>query len=262
MEVPPVVLDDGRAVLDADTEKIGVAERQAAFRGEQRRVDAGTEQPDFGCGVRGGRAGFHAWKRMGGVGLVVQIVHDMIHLLGKVLDVAHRPGIGQRRRGALIAARGAADPQIDPAGIERLQHPKRLGHFERTIVRQHDPAAADPNRVGRRGDLADHDFGTRAGETGQAVMFGDPIAPIPQRFGGLCQLDGLAQRLARGAALPNRGLIHDAQCQPRRHAFTLQTCFWHCGQKCVLRWPIRTRSIGVRQRRHGLPVRPYTRNQR
>ena len=155
---------------------------------------------------------------MGDVGPVVQVVHDVIHLLGKVLDVAHRSGIGQRGRGPLIAARCAADPQIDPAGIERLQHPKRLGHFERAVVRQHDPAAADPNRVGRRGDLSDHDLGTRAGETGQAVMFRHPIPAIPERFGSLGQLDRLVQRLSRGTALPNRGLIHHAQCQPRRHA--------------------------------------------
>ena len=41
--MPPVVLDDSRAVFDADAEEVRIAELQAAFRGEHRRVDTRTE---------------------------------------------------------------------------------------------------------------------------------------------------------------------------------------------------------------------------
>jgi hypothetical protein len=46
----------------------------------------------------------------------------------------------------LVGAGRAAEAEIDPPGIERLERAELLGDHERRVVGQHDPAGADPDR--------------------------------------------------------------------------------------------------------------------
>jgi hypothetical protein len=75
---------------------------------------------------------------------------------------------------------------------------------------KHDPAAADPQAGRTRRNLADHDLGTGTGKAGQAVMLGNPVALIAQRFGRLGQGDRFAQRVSSSPALTDRRLINNA----------------------------------------------------
>ena len=55
----------------------------------------------------------------------------------------------QGERGELVGARRTPDPEVDPSGVQRLEHPELLGDRERRMVRQHHAAGADAYR--RRG---------------------------------------------------------------------------------------------------------------
>jgi hypothetical protein len=52
------------------------------------------------------------------------------------------------RSGALVGTGCAAEAQIDAAGIERGQRAELLGDHQRRMVRQHDAAGADADRLG------------------------------------------------------------------------------------------------------------------
>ena len=49
-------------------------------------------------------------------------------------------------------------------GKQRLERAELLGDHERRVVRQHDPAGADADRLGAAGDVGDHDRGRGAGD--------------------------------------------------------------------------------------------------
>ena len=52
----------------------------------------------------------------------------------------------QRPRRELVGSRRAAETEVDPAGVERLERPELLRDHERRVVREHDPARADADR--------------------------------------------------------------------------------------------------------------------
>jgi hypothetical protein len=107
----------------------------------------------------------------------------------------------QRDRGQLVAARGAADPEINAPGIERLQHAELLGDLERAVMAQHDPARADPQMPGLGRHQRHHDLGRAPGEPGRSVVLGQPVAAKAEAIGMAGQLDGFKERVARGHAL-------------------------------------------------------------
>ena len=69
------------------------------------------------------------------------------------------------------------------------------------MVRQHDPARADANRFGATGDVSDHDRRRGARDAGQVVMFRQPIAVVAPLFRVLREVERVAEREARVAAL-------------------------------------------------------------
>src|SRR4029078_1279607 len=80
----------------------------------------------------------------------------------------------QRPRGQLIASRSATKPEVDPAGIKRVQRAKLLGDNERSVVRQHDPARANPDAFRAASDVSDRDRSRSAGDAGKIVGFRQP----------------------------------------------------------------------------------------
>ena len=71
-------------------------------------------------------------------------IGDQLHqLLGKIVGRRLTPVALQRIGGFRIAARRAAEAEIDAIRKESGEHRKSLGDFQRRIMRQHDAAAAD-----------------------------------------------------------------------------------------------------------------------
>ena len=114
---------------------------------------------------------------------ILEKAHQVDDLLGVVANVANAARVRERRGSPLIAARGAAEPEVDAARVEELEHAEVLGHLERTVVGQHDAAAAHANVLRARGDLADQDLGTRRRDARQIVVLGNPEAPVAEGFG-------------------------------------------------------------------------------
>ncbi len=94
----------------------------------------------------------------------------------------------------LIGAGRAAEPEIDAAGKQRLEHLEALRDHQRCVVRQHHATRADPQMRGDRGDLPDHDFGCGTGDVRQIVMLGNPVALVAEPVGKPRQIERIAQR--------------------------------------------------------------------
>ena len=165
---------------------------------------------------------------------IVQPRHQVAHLdriVGRVVPVGLAGG--QHAHGALVAARRAADAEVDAAGEQRLQHAEVLGHLERAVVRQHHAAGADLHALGQARDAGDQHLGRRAGERLAAVMLGQPVAMIAEPVAELRQLERLAHRVGRRAALADRRLVENAETQPLVQEEGLKPLLAH-GEELVL----------------------------
>jgi hypothetical protein len=78
-------------------------------------------------------------------------------------------------------------------------------------MRQHDASAADPEVRRSFCNKPDHHFRTGAGETGSAVMLGQPIARVSEAIRRACKGKSITQGIARGQAFGNRGLVENAE---------------------------------------------------
>ena len=87
------------------------------------------------------------------------------------LQGEHRQRVGPRR---------AAEPEIDPSGIERRENRERLCHLQRAVVRKHHTAAAHPDAGGVGGDRPDQRLRAGARQHRPAVVLGDPVAVIAE----------------------------------------------------------------------------------
>ena len=128
-------------------------------------------------------------------------------------NVFGHTGVGQGGGRDLVAARRPPDAQVNAVGIQGVQHTEGFGDLEGAVMGQHHAAGADADAAGMGGDLADEHFRGGAGEVGQVVVFGHPIALVAQLFGGHRQLDAFPQGGAGVAALAHRRLVNHAQLQ-------------------------------------------------
>ncbi len=103
----------------------------------------------------------------------------------------------ERGRGDRIGAGRAPEPVIDPARVERLEATEDLDDRERRVVRDHDPAGADADALGRGGDGGDEHLRRGRGDARHVVMLGDPVALEAEAIGGARELDRAADGLAR-----------------------------------------------------------------
>ena len=130
------------------------------------------------------------------------------HLGREMIECGLRQGVeGQRRRP--VGAGGAAEAEVDAAGCDRLQHAELLGDLQRRIVRQHHPGAADADAIGGRRNRRHQDFGRGAGLCLGTVVFGQPVAAVAERLAVARQLQALADRGVRGAALHDGRLVEN-----------------------------------------------------
>nr|WP_251073708.1 hypothetical protein [Streptomyces sp. ISL-111] len=82
--------------------------------------------------------------------VVAEEVRQLSDLLGEVLGVARAAARGGGR--GVVGARGAAQAQVDAAGGEGVEHAELFGDDQRRVVGQHDPARAEPQSAGLRGE--------------------------------------------------------------------------------------------------------------
>ncbi len=106
--------------------------------------------------------------------------------------------LAQGPRCALVAPRRAADPEVDAAGEERLQHAEVLGDLEGAVVAEHHAARAHAEVRGAHRHLADEDLRAGAGQGRAGVVLGQPVAVVAEPVDDLGQLQGLVDGVGRG----------------------------------------------------------------
>ena len=79
-------------------------------------------------------------------GEAVDVAHQLGELGREVVGDQRLAAAAQRQRRELVGAGCAADAQVDPARVQPGEDPERLGHLQRRVVGQHDPAGPDPDR--------------------------------------------------------------------------------------------------------------------
>ena len=82
---------------------------------------------------------------------------------------------------------------------------------QRRVVRQHDPARADADRLGAARDMADHDRGRRARDPDHVVVLRQPVAPVAPAFRVLREIEPVAQGVAWGRAARHGGEIKNRE---------------------------------------------------
>ena len=116
-------------------------------------------------------------------------------------------------RGAHVAARRAADAEVDAARRERLEDAELLGHLERAVVRQHDAGAADADRRRARGDRRHEDLGRAADDRRQAVVLAQPEARVAEPLAVLGERQRVADRRVFAAAGERHRLVEHREPQ-------------------------------------------------
>jgi hypothetical protein len=119
---------------------VGEGERQAEAAGQLGAVAGGAEQPQGGLvalGRDGADSRFASWL-VGG--LADEVGPQFRQLTGEVRRRQAVSAAAQCARRFPVGAGSAADPEVDPPGVQRLEGAELLGHGERRMVRQHHPA--------------------------------------------------------------------------------------------------------------------------
>ena len=169
----------------------GKGEGQAELGGQRSREGAGAEQSD---GDIAALAGDGADGLIGPVR--AQVALQLAEQGGEVV-AGLREIAAEGAHGLVVAAGGAAQPEVDAAGVECVEGAELLGNDKRGVVGQHDAARADAEGAGGAADVADEHGGRRAGEPCDGVMLGQPVAGVAELLNVLCERDGAGDAAAR-----------------------------------------------------------------
>ncbi len=233
----PVPVVQHRRLRGHPGEVLGEAEAAADLAGEAGAVIGGAEQEDRRQRhARGARLDPRERVTFREAAVPEQ---QFLQAVEEVVPAALPRGLAaaQRPRGEAVRARRPAEAEIDAAREQGLQHPEALGHHQRRVVRQHDPARADPEVAGRGGDLADHDLGGRARHVGQGVVLGEPVAPVAEAVDVAGERQGVVQGPRRGGLGADEGEVEDGE---RGHGQDLVTMIrqsegGRAGEPCAAR---------------------------
>ena len=144
-----------------------------------------------------------------------QVVREIAEQLGQLVREVIRarlpPVALQRVRRPLIAPRRAPDAEVDPPRIEPGERREGLGDLERRIMRQHDPAAAQPDARGDRPGGGEQYFRRGPGERRGAMVLRRPVAVIAEPVADARKIDAVRERGGRGRAVGDRRLVEDAE---------------------------------------------------
>jgi hypothetical protein len=106
------------------------------------------------------------------------------------------------RRGAVrrwFPARsgGPAEPEVDAAGMQRVEQPELLDRRQGRAMPELDRARAQADALGRRRDQGDQQRGGGSGDARVEVMLGEPVPGVAGLLGLAGEVDAVAQRLRR-----------------------------------------------------------------
>src|SRR5258706_3050233 len=99
----------------------------------------------------------------------------------------------QSERFQAAASRRAANAEIDPVRIQRVQHPEYFGHFQRTVMREQYAAGTDANPGSFSGHSRDENLRGRTGKCFDGVVLGNPVTFIAETIGCARQLDRVTE---------------------------------------------------------------------
>ena len=186
---------------------VGESEAHADLGGEFGRIIAGAEQPDRRQRRIVGHR-HHVVVGMAGREIAGLPQGQFVQPLEEIVALAAFEPAAQRVGGGAVGARRAAEPEIDPAGKQRLQHLEPFGHHQRRVVGQHHAAGADPN-ISVTAAICPI---IRSG-AGLATERGYDVRPASsghsRGLGMARQIDAVAQRRGRFGAGGDDGQVED-----------------------------------------------------
>ena len=133
------------------------------------------------------------------------------------------PGGGSAAPGGRRATKaGTPEPEIDAAGVERVDDAELLDDRQRRVVAELHRAGPDAYVLCRPGDEAHDEGGCGPGDAGVEMVLGDPVPRVPGGFGALREVERVAQRGRRGRAGRDRDEVEDRERERRpSHAASL-----------------------------------------
>ena len=117
--------------------------------------------------------------------ITAQLFQERRKVVAGLMQVAAQGSHGQE-----VAPGGAAEAEVDAAGVQCFQGAKLLGNHQRRMVGQHDAAATDADGFGGRSQVPDEHGGGGASQSGDGVMFRQPVALVSPSFHMLREIDG------------------------------------------------------------------------
>jgi hypothetical protein len=201
-------------VAAARVDEMREREAQPELRRECAAEVRGSEQPHLGRPFAAGLHA-HALVRMVIRQRAVQVPHELPDALGEVVRARELPA-RHRVRGALVAAGRAPDAQVHAPRVECLQHAEDLGDLEGAVIGQKHPACAHAQAPGFRAQAREQHLRAGVGERGDGVVLGEPVALVAQRIRPASERQRGLDRLGRGAAGDDRGLVEDGELEGHR----------------------------------------------
>src|SRR5918998_1791233 len=200
----------GGRVRRAEVRGEGVPEAHLSCR--LRGVAAGTEQPDRRQPYVA-RHGDHRAERVVFGEPVAPEGQKLAEPLREVFGPEPVLRAAQRRGRHGVGAGGAAYAEVDPPWVQRLENPEGFDDPQRGVVREHDPAGADPDTLGDARDVPDHDLRRRAGDARQVVVLGEPVPPVAEPVDELGQIERVAERPGAVRARADRRDVEDGEIE-------------------------------------------------
>src|ERR1700726_4918996 len=148
----------------------GEGKRQAEFSGKACTEVTGAEKIYGNVGVFAGIS-MDALRGL----WFAEIPSQLIQKFGKILACSNQRA-AQGARCCGVAARGAADTQINATGKQRFECAELFGDGKRGVVRQHDAAGTDTNLRSSICNVTNQNGSRGTGDPSNVVMFSQPEA--------------------------------------------------------------------------------------
>jgi hypothetical protein len=158
----------------------------------------------------------------------VQVSLKLQHVFWKAVGCLRRPSERQHR--GLVGPGGAAETEVDPPRMHRFEGPELFGDDEGGVVRQHDPAGTETDRLGVGRNVGDQDARGGRGDRGHVVVLGVPDPCVAGPFGQLRQLDARAEAVARCFAGADRCQVENRDWKCHQAALFACSGYLSAGQ--------------------------------
>ena len=191
--------------------------RQAELRSPARTLLRGAEEPRLGGVRETGKRRRETRERVLRRHAVLDVRKQLVELVAKVVRCGLAAISLQRQRGERIGPGSSSKRKIDAPREQPAQEAEALGDLQRAVVRQHHATAADAKAAGQSRDRPDQRLRARSREHRSAVVLGDPVAVVAERFGEARKVDGVRERVGAARSRGDRRLVQDAESKWRAH---------------------------------------------